>query len=35
LVIPREGPDSRFLPIKTPDDLVRLRPVLQARSGYA
>ena len=35
LVVPREGADSRFLPIKTPDDLVRLRPVLQARCGYA
>lgn len=31
LEVPREGPEGRFLPVKTPDDLDALRPMLEAR----
>lgn len=31
LVVPREGAEGRFLPVKTPADLDRLRPALRAR----
>ena len=34
LVVPREGPEGRFLPVKTPDDLVQLRPMLARRTGH-
>ncbi len=34
LVVPREGPDGRFLPVKTPEDLVSLRPMLARRTGH-
>jgi UTP--glucose-1-phosphate uridylyltransferase len=34
LVVPREGADGRFLPVKTPEDLVTLRPALRARTGH-
>jgi UTP--glucose-1-phosphate uridylyltransferase len=30
LLVPRHGPRSRFVPVKTPDDLVRARPLLRA-----
>jgi len=29
LVVPREGPRSRFVPVKTPEDLERARPLLR------
>jgi UTP--glucose-1-phosphate uridylyltransferase len=31
LVVPREGPEGRFLPVKTPEDLDQLRPAIRAR----
>ncbi len=34
LVVPREGPEGRFLPVKTPEDLVSLRPMLARRTGH-
>jgi UTP--glucose-1-phosphate uridylyltransferase len=34
LVVPRDGPEGRFLPVKTPADLERLRPALRARTGH-
>jgi UTP--glucose-1-phosphate uridylyltransferase len=30
LLVPRHGPRSRFVPVKTPDDLERARPLLRA-----
>jgi len=29
LVVPREGPRSRFVPVKTPEDLEHARPLLR------
>jgi UTP--glucose-1-phosphate uridylyltransferase len=29
LLVPRDGPRSRFLPVKTPEDLERTRPLLR------
>jgi len=34
LTVPREGADNRFLPVKTPQDLESLRPVIAARLSY-
>jgi hypothetical protein len=31
LTVPRDGPEGRFMPIKTPADLEALRPELRAR----
>jgi len=31
LVVPREGPTGRFLPVKTPQDLEHMRPMIRAR----
>jgi UTP--glucose-1-phosphate uridylyltransferase len=33
LKVPREGADSRFLPIKKPDELKTLRPAIDALYG--
>ncbi len=33
LVVPRDGAGSRFMPVKTPADLERLRPAIRARFG--
>ncbi len=31
LMVPRDGPEGRFLPVKTPDDIERVRADVQAR----
>jgi UTP--glucose-1-phosphate uridylyltransferase len=31
LSVPRDGPEGRFLPVKTPDDLVTVRPAVRLR----
>jgi UTP--glucose-1-phosphate uridylyltransferase len=31
LSVPRDGPEGRFLPVKTPDDLVTVRPAVRMR----
>ncbi len=33
LSVPRDGPEGRFLPVKTPDDLVTVRPAVRRRFG--
>ncbi len=35
LVVPRRGPAARFMPVKTPADLERLRPQIASRLGLA
>lgn len=33
LTVPREGPEGRFMPVKTPDDLDAMRPAVRVRLG--
>jgi UTP--glucose-1-phosphate uridylyltransferase len=33
LMVPRDGPQSRFLPVKTPDDVQRVAPDIKRRFG--
>jgi len=33
LSVPRDGPEGRFLPVKTPDDLITVRPAVRRRFG--
>jgi UTP--glucose-1-phosphate uridylyltransferase len=33
LCVPRDGPEGRFLPVKTPEDLVAVRPAVRTRFG--
>ena len=33
LLVPRQGPEGRFMPVKTPDDIEAVRPVVKARFG--
>ncbi|MBI3179442.1 MAG: UTP--glucose-1-phosphate uridylyltransferase [Deltaproteobacteria bacterium] len=33
LSVPRDGPESRFMPVKTPEDLIAVRPAVRQRFG--
>ncbi len=33
LLVQRDGPESRFMPVKTPEDLIALRPAVRQRFG--
>ena len=33
LLVPRQGPEGRFMPVKTPDDIEAVRPAVKARFG--
>ena len=33
LTVPRDGPEGRFMPVKTPEDLIAIRPAVRERLG--
>jgi UTP--glucose-1-phosphate uridylyltransferase len=35
LAVPRDGPEGRFMPVKTPEDLITVRPAVRERFGRA